>query len=75
MHNHLINCKDPAAQNLVQPKSLHSLKHLTLCNSKTNILMKYIYANQMASPEGTEIFLKQKVTLESKTILGEIWVE
>ena len=32
----------------------------TLCNSKTNILMKYMFANQMASPEGTEIFLKKK---------------
>jgi hypothetical protein len=37
--------------------------------------MKYIYANQMASPEGTGIFLKQKVKSESKTILGEIWLE
>jgi hypothetical protein len=36
--------------------------------------MKYIYANQLASPEGTEIFLKQKVNTESK-ILGEIWLE
>jgi hypothetical protein len=37
--------------------------------------MKNIYANQMPSPEETEIFLKQKVKLESKTILGEIWLE
>jgi hypothetical protein len=37
--------------------------------------MRYIFANQMASPEGTGIFLNQKVKSESKTILGEIWLE
>jgi hypothetical protein len=37
--------------------------------------MKNMYANQMVSPEGTKIFLKQKVKPESKTILGENWLE
>ena len=37
--------------------------------------MKYITGNQMASPEGTDTFVKQKVKLESKTILGKIWSE
>ena len=48
--------------------------------------MKYIYANQMASPEGTEIFLKQKVIWNQRrfltkfgqnniTDLGEFYIE
>jgi hypothetical protein len=37
--------------------------------------MTNIYANQMASPEGIEIFLKQKAKSKSKTILGEIWLD
>ena len=59
--------------NLTQ--SLHGLKHLTLCNTKTNLLMNYINTNQLAYPEGKEIFFKQKVKSESKTILDEIWLE
>jgi hypothetical protein len=58
MHNHLINCRDPKF-NLIK-KSTQFERPYPMQQQNKYIKEIYLYPNQMASTEGTEIFLKQK---------------